>query len=313
MLLKALFFLLLAFSLVPGMTAQTTNASCLPFYGWTDNSRKQSPCQVASVLIGTCTPSYVVAALPNGTHYLGPSLDLATPCQCNTVVYSLMSACGACQGRNYESWSEWTTNCAAVSVGSFPEISPLQTFVPAWAYLDVETNDRFNETAARLAVNATEHSEPLPSSAYSPTVSVKTSTSISSAGPPTQPTLANVNPSTSSTNTSLGPDSRLDTIVGGVVGGVLGLALIGTVAIWLILRHRERRVKTGNPLPSSSQGNGTSNGPEAGATSAMSWYLANTAPEIVAPSVTTTSLPSPTSVKFSESNPSIKSIRRSNV
>lgn len=44
--------------------------------------------------------AYNIAALPNNTVYLGPTIDEVNPCQCNTVVYSLMSACALCQNRN---------------------------------------------------------------------------------------------------------------------------------------------------------------------------------------------------------------------
>lgn len=57
----------------------------------------------------TCAIAYNVDALPDQTHYLGPTLALANPCQCNTVVYSLMSACGACQGRTYDSYASFLT------------------------------------------------------------------------------------------------------------------------------------------------------------------------------------------------------------
>ncbi|KAF9469207.1 hypothetical protein BDZ94DRAFT_1243953 [Collybia nuda] len=136
--------------------AQTTDASCLPFYQWMANSHKKSPCEVASALLGICADSYNVAALPPNTHYLGPTLKLANPCQCNTVAYSLMSACGSCQGRTFDSWSTWSANCASVSVNSFPEPIPTSVYVPGWAYLDVKTNDTFNELLAKQNANTTE-------------------------------------------------------------------------------------------------------------------------------------------------------------
>ncbi|KAF8892476.1 hypothetical protein BD779DRAFT_1188543 [Infundibulicybe gibba] len=115
---------------VRSVFAQTTNATCLAVYQWTSNSHKQSPCQVASSLLAVCNNgSYNVAALPDQTHYLGPDLSDANPCQCNTVVYSLMSAC--------------------VSVNSYPLPIPSGTYVPGWAYFDVEANDAFDISQAK--------------------------------------------------------------------------------------------------------------------------------------------------------------------
>jgi hypothetical protein len=56
-------------------------------------------------------PVAEVNSIPVGTHYIGPSPTNATPCQCSTVTYSLVSACGGCQERNFLSWTDWAANC----------------------------------------------------------------------------------------------------------------------------------------------------------------------------------------------------------
>ncbi|KAF8212034.1 hypothetical protein K438DRAFT_1224026 [Mycena galopus ATCC 62051] len=129
-------------------TAQTTNATCDVAHNWAFNSQKQSPCQVASSLLAVCDGVYEVAALPPNFHYEGPDTQDATPCQCNTVVYSLLAECGLCQERTISMWSLWETNCATVSISSFPKPLPAGLHVPGWAYQDVETSDMFNETLA---------------------------------------------------------------------------------------------------------------------------------------------------------------------
>ncbi|KAI0249314.1 hypothetical protein BJV78DRAFT_1228690 [Lactifluus subvellereus] len=53
---------------------------CSQTWQWTSNSFGQNPCIVAAYLMATCNGGY------DG--------DL---CKCNTVVYSLLSACDACQ------------------------------------------------------------------------------------------------------------------------------------------------------------------------------------------------------------------------
>ena len=47
-------------------------------------------------------PVWEIGPLPQGDLYSGPDAGQDNLCQCNTVVYSLVSACGACQG------SQWT-------------------------------------------------------------------------------------------------------------------------------------------------------------------------------------------------------------
>lgn len=45
---------------------------------------------------------YTIDPLPANTHYIGPWVADANPCECNTVTYSMISACGVCQNRTYE-------------------------------------------------------------------------------------------------------------------------------------------------------------------------------------------------------------------
>ncbi|SRR6266851_8006859 len=78
--------------------------------------------------------AFTLATLQPGWVYYGPSgIDDADLCKCNTVLYSLLSACGGCQGDSwmtYDSsclcqssiilhvsairWSEYTFNCSKV-------------------------------------------------------------------------------------------------------------------------------------------------------------------------------------------------------
>ena len=46
-----------------------------------------------------------IATLPQGSLYRGPDAGQDNLCVCNTVVYSLVSACGACQGAS--SWIQY--------------------------------------------------------------------------------------------------------------------------------------------------------------------------------------------------------------
>ncbi|KIM86820.1 hypothetical protein PILCRDRAFT_317299 [Piloderma croceum F 1598] len=118
-----------------------------------NNNLNQSPCLVAAYAQGTCNGGqFTVNPLAPDTHYTGPDVAMANPCQCSTVVYSLMSACAVCQNRNIETWSTWDVNCSQVYLMQFPNQVPSATSIPAWAYLDVVTNDTFSAAVAQADV-----------------------------------------------------------------------------------------------------------------------------------------------------------------
>ncbi|TEB26543.1 hypothetical protein FA13DRAFT_1019483 [Coprinellus micaceus] len=132
---------LLFIFLTPRSLAQTSDANCLPYYSWTSNSQGKTPCEVASSLLAVCNGgTFDVAALRDGQHYEGPTLvSNANSCICNTVTYSLMTACGLCQGKSTLRWNEWSKNCPNVTFSGFPESLPSGLLVPAWAYQDIRT------------------------------------------------------------------------------------------------------------------------------------------------------------------------------
>lgn len=304
-LLSFFFTLSVALFFLPIGTGQTTDATCLPFYAWMDNSHKQSPCQVASQLLNLCSP-FTLLALPEDSQYSGPSLAAANPCICSTVVYSLMSACGACQGGLYQTWSTWSGNCPSISVGKFPEPIPPQTFVPGWAYFDVETSDTFNETAAKLSGNSTAESTALPT----PSSTTLSRTSIISSTEGHTPTSSN--PSTP-LNSAIASDHRDDVILGSVLGATVGLAVFLGFVYWWYNRRRRLAItaRSGVPLQSPSVESHIS-APES---ADMQQYLANTVPARLGASSTSTSLASPNSAQLSNTSKpgSIRSNVPSNV
>ncbi|KAF8477808.1 hypothetical protein DFH94DRAFT_755939 [Russula ochroleuca] len=96
--------------------------NCTASYAWTSNSLNQSACTVAAYMMSTCNGgSFDISPLLDTKHsYTGPSgNDDSDLCKCNTIAYSLISACDACQG------SEWI---------SFPNPVPPGTSVPHWAF-----------------------------------------------------------------------------------------------------------------------------------------------------------------------------------
>jgi len=207
--------------------AQNTNATCtLSSLQWSFNSQNQSPCAIASTLLGVCDGGeYDVLALPQDTaYYLGPPIDAANPCQCNTVVYSLMSACALCQNGTITTWSQWATDCATVFDESYPRPIPDGLHVPAYAYLSVEAQDIFDESSAQQDSNATE-STALPSS----TSTTTTQTSPMRTSP------------VSATGSTTPNNARINAISSGVVGGVIGFTCLLLLGITASIKRRNLR------------------------------------------------------------------------
>jgi len=211
---------ILAANLLVAVSAQaTTNATCLSSFNWMTNSKSQNPCQVAAYLEGVCSNgNWRIVALSNNTHYTGPDNTQINPCQCSTVAYSMISACGLCQNQTAESWSAWSYNCTTLYMG-YTENIPAATAVPAWAYLDVMTVDQFNVTAAQAMAST----NPPESTGAAKATASGSSTPSGAASP-----------SHTSKSSNVGP------IVGGVVGGVVGLGLVATVAAIFLIRRRRR-------------------------------------------------------------------------
>jgi len=222
---------------LPVAEAQSSTVQCLPVFAWMNNSRIQNPCLVSAYLQGVCTGgAFTVNPLPLDTHYTGPTLDNVNDCQCSTVTYSVVSACGVCQNRSIVAWSLWKDNCTGHGpfILSYPESIPSGTAVPAWAYLDVTTSDFFNPAIAESDDTAPESSD---------RASTSTSTVTSSGSSlATTTLLAPSQTSPVSGNIATHTQSNVGAIAGGVVGGVVVLGIIaGLVAFFLM---RKPPVKT---------------------------------------------------------------------
>jgi hypothetical protein len=215
-------------------SAQLIYPNCSSGWDWSYNSLSQSPCNVAAYMEATCNGGlFDIATLPQGSLYRGPDAGLDNLCVCNTVVYSLVSACGACQGASsWIQYSQWHLNCStSSSPGTYPNAIPAGTRVPHWAYLDVSVADTWNATAAQSAGDKPEG-----------TPSTGSSTSTSSTAAPSSSTVTT---SSSSSNKS---SSNAGAIAGGVVGGVLGVTLLVGLAIWYTRRRRWRAVARPSPF-----------------------------------------------------------------
>ncbi|KAF8746893.1 hypothetical protein RHS02_00620, partial [Rhizoctonia solani] len=150
---KTPLFLWIISQVAGGTSGQQTNATCDKSFDWASNSKGQSPCLVAAYLQGQCNPSkqWNVSALPDGTQYLAPTNHEVTGCGCSSPVYSLMSACAACQGASYGTWGQWTANCPAglINNGTFPFQVPADTAMPQWALKMIGPDSYFDSEAAR--------------------------------------------------------------------------------------------------------------------------------------------------------------------
>jgi hypothetical protein len=220
--------------------AQSTQVTtCSPEYAWASNSKQQNPCLVAAYLETTCLGQpYIIPAIPAGTHYIPPTAATANPCLCNTVYYSLISACGGCQGRTYSNWTAWSGNCSQIFVTKFPRDIPPATEVPTWAYLNVtETNNNFDPLRAKLVT------EQAPTSSGSTTTSA---TPLTSQAPPTTPAAStsqvlapSSGPSPASASQDSGTSTNAGAIAGGVVGGIVFLAIVALAIFWFRSRKGE--------------------------------------------------------------------------
>ncbi|KAF8237709.1 hypothetical protein L208DRAFT_1388882 [Tricholoma matsutake] len=191
-------------------------------YLWTFNSLGQSPCLMTSKLGSVCSGTFNVPPLaPNG-FYQSPVPLSDDKCLCNSVVYSLISACALCQSGTFLPWSTFQLNCTSVYT-ILPFDIPSDTKVPHWAYLNVTSSDEFQPAAANAVTNA-------PESTHISTSATSTSTSsTTSAG-------------SSSSSSNVGP------IVGGVLGAFVGLGLIAGLLFWW-MRGRNRRQTPPGPSP----------------------------------------------------------------
>ncbi|KAJ7120494.1 hypothetical protein C8R43DRAFT_1034878 [Mycena crocata] len=181
-------------------------------------------------------------------------------CTCSAISYFLAAACEVCTTNSTLSWEEYrqSDNCPPDSPEKFP--LPLPTVLPQWAVkmaLATPTPTTFDITVASfIAVNSA-----LPSSTSSSTATA----SSTSGSDPTQITSNEASP-TSTSSSAASPltaaakgSSQVGPIAGGIIGGLIFLALVGT-GIWYVMRRRRRNhiapsaaykaaLRSGTPMP----------------------------------------------------------------
>ncbi|KAJ3571061.1 hypothetical protein NP233_g4007 [Leucocoprinus birnbaumii] len=211
------------------------------------NNKGQDPCLVAALLQADCRneTNVTIPQLAVNEIYTGPNpANNHDVCLCNSVVYSLLSVCAACQSRFWMDWTSWTAHCAIAYIRGFPKNISSNVAVPPWAYNNITVISAPNfdmEQAIRTAVNGPQSSTTFPSTAAGATDSVTQSTG---GGMPSSTILT---PSFVPTDSSsdVVPDNQFTVrkslmIVGSVVGSALAITLAALV-IWCFLRRTRRR------------------------------------------------------------------------
>jgi len=215
--------LLVVSALLRSVLGQHTEAVCnVSSLSWSFNSLNQSPCLVSAYLANPCAlnADFDVPAIGPGIHYTPPIVT--NLCVCNTVIYSLLSACALCQGGDVDPWTDYTTNCTGTSPdGTYIPTIQTGTAVPKWAYQLVEATNRFNATLAQSVGDT-------PENFTSPATTTSSASFTSS-----------ISPSPTHSNSPSG-GSHLGAIVGGAVGGVCGIALIGAVIAYFLIRSKRK-------------------------------------------------------------------------
>jgi len=157
-------------------------------------------------------------------------------CKCSTIVYSLISACDACQGSNWISWSQFVTNCSKTEpAGAYPNPIPGGTRLPQWTLIDITNQNDWNATQSYLLGDGTE---------------IGPGTLLGPGGTPISSSTGPTGTSTSSTSSSSTPvpasghSSNTGAIAGGVVGGLA--AIIVAIASMFFCR-RGRHSQTTAP------------------------------------------------------------------
>ncbi|KAI0093204.1 hypothetical protein BDY19DRAFT_922657 [Irpex rosettiformis] len=204
------------------VAAQNSTAKCKSGFDWMSNSLGQSPCLIAAYLGAECSndpASYVIQPSVEGYYQSKAS---ATLCNCNTVAYSLFSACAYCQtgALVYETWAKWKANCSLLippPVSQYPEDIPNGTAVPAWAYYNVTDTGFFNVTTAE-AFAQQNSSEIVPPTASAAPSSSSVSASASSTTIPSASGSASNGTQTSNAGSS--SHKHAGTVIGGVLGVV---------------------------------------------------------------------------------------------
>ncbi|KAH7909923.1 hypothetical protein BJ138DRAFT_1127299 [Hygrophoropsis aurantiaca] len=233
--------------------AQNSSEVCLNStgYGWAVNALQQDPCIVANDLFaqtpapcndnGITFPPIPAMTGPS-SYYVGPvNASVANICLCNTVIYSLLSACGLCQNGTFLYWSEWTNSCPAQDIlyQQWPASIPSNTAIPPWAYMPLVNGfwdgPQAQNNASGVATQSSTASTSQSSTSASSTASTSAAPAPSVSSEPTQEADAE-------------PKSNAGVIAGGVVGGIVAIGALVVLGIYFWRRPTANPAYQTTPL-----------------------------------------------------------------
>jgi len=206
---------------------------------WAFNQDDVSPCDVANALDRVCFPGDDYPdPRTTGQQYSGPSEDDSNACLCSSVMYSMLSACAICQGATVDTWKDYTSECkpSFVTLGSFPPGIPSGTKVPAWAFMDVSKPNIWLAGQAQAIAGKTPDLTTNPSS----TISQMSTSSVSGSTASSAQTTSSTTLGSTETGKSKPQAKKTGAVVGGVLGGLAGVALIILSACYLHRRKNKR-------------------------------------------------------------------------
>jgi len=207
--------------------AQLDFPTCSQEWSWTSNSVGESPCAVAAALQGVCNSgAFEIPPLDSNDSYIGPSGsdDASDTCKCSTVVYSLMSACGACQGGLWFNWKTFSESCSEVDApGTFSKDIPSGTLVPNWAFVHITGAQYWNPVLSYQIGDNVEVGSNQTGTSVRPSPTT-THTAV--------PGLSSLQAQFVSTNVSGHKKKNTLGIVLGILSGILVIAVVAALWLW---------------------------------------------------------------------------------
>ncbi|WVF67831.1 hypothetical protein IAT40_002592 [Kwoniella sp. CBS 6097] len=248
------------------------------------NQAGESPCLIWSKMQSLCLPqtSYInVPPLGDSSFSYNAPSSQASRCQCNSVSYSLMSACALCQWPSTELPSEeaWSSSCEPYTTGLDFDQSVLAIPLFAYHYWSGKTFEQDVAKTVSASPSPTSYPTTL-SRSFSP-APTPTSTSVKSATSTSDGSSTSSSSSSSSSSSgsrsgsgssgssdggedddaNSGGTAKWAPIIGGIAGGVALLVLLFLIWRWYITRHRpssssKPKKRIPYPYPSIEGGDG---------------------------------------------------------
>ncbi|WWC72774.1 uncharacterized protein I206_106738 [Kwoniella pini CBS 10737] len=230
--------------LLQSVKGQSTNATCssIESTSWMFNNDGESPCLVWSKIQSLCLPqtSYInVPPLLDQSYSYNLLNPQSSQCQCNSISYSLMSACALCQYPNaaLPSEQEWSNGCGSYTDDGLG-FNETVLSIPAFAF--------HQWSGGVFSPDTAQSSKIIPTQSYSTTLS-------RSFPPPSSTSHSNSSKSPSSSSSSGATSSKEDTknqdklswgpILGIIVGVLIFLILIILLIRWKMTKNKSIKKK----------------------------------------------------------------------